>query len=60
MLVTGTSNALEQGGYRTGWSELAHEINGANVDAELERSGGDQSAQLAFFEAVLSVEAEFG
>ena len=38
-------------------ADLADEVDGADVDAELERGGGDDGAHLAGLEALLDAEA---
>jgi hypothetical protein len=55
--VTGASDALQEGGDGAGRGDLAYEINLTDVDAELERCGGDQRAQLPAFQARLRVQA---
>ena len=41
------ADALEEGGDAAGRADLAHELDRADVDAELERRGGDERAQVA-------------
>ena len=43
---------------RAGRAELAHQVDVADVDAELERCGRDQHLQLAALQALLRVEAQ--
>src|SRR5262249_50297365 len=54
------ADALEQGGNRARGAELAYEVDGADVDAEFERGGGDEGFEFAAFQAVFGVEAELG
>ncbi len=53
--VAGAPNALQEGGDGARRSELADQIHLADVDAQLQRGGGHQRAQLAPFEALLGV-----
>src|SRR5262249_37644710 len=53
--VPGASDALEERRDRAGGADLDREVDVSNVDAELERRGGDESAQLAGLEALLGV-----
>ena len=55
--VAGAADALQEGRDRARRAELAHQVDLADVDAELERGGGDQRAQLAALQALLGVEA---
>ena len=57
--VAGAADALEQGGDAAGRADLADEIDGADVDAELEGGGGDEGAQVAGLEALLDAQAAF-
>ena len=45
--VVRAADALEEGGDAAGRADLAHELDRADVDAQLERRGGDQRPQLA-------------
>ena len=51
--VPGAPDALQPAGDRLGRLDLQHEVDGAHVDAELERRGGDQARQLAGLEHLL-------
>ena len=50
-------DALQEAGDRARRAELAHQIDIADVDAELERSGRDQRFQRSGFQPLLGVEA---
>ncbi len=50
------ADALQERGDRAGAAELAHQIDIADVDAELERCGRDERTQLAALQALLGVE----
>jgi hypothetical protein len=54
--VAGAADALQPGGDRLGRLDLEHEVDGAHVDAELERRGGDEARQLAGLEQLLDDE----
>ena len=54
--MPGASNALQKARDRTRRADLADEIHIADVDAEFERSGGNQGLQLAEFEPLLGGE----
>ena len=56
--VAGAADALHGDGDGAGGGDLADEVDGADVDAEFERGGGDEDLDLAVFEALLGVEAE--
>ncbi len=56
--VSGTAYTLERDGDGAGRSDLADEIDVADVDAEFERGGGDEDTALALLEAALGFEAE--
>ena len=56
--VTGAADALHGDGDCAGGGDLADEIDGADVDAQLERGCGDEDLDLAGLEALLGVEAE--
>ncbi len=56
--VAGAADALHGDGDGAGGADLADEVDVADVDAELERGGGDEDADLAGLEALLGVEAE--
>ena len=45
--VIGSADPLQKGGDRARRAELAHQLDLADVDAELERRGRDQRAQRA-------------
>jgi hypothetical protein len=53
------SHALQQRRDVCRYADLDHELDVADVDAELEGGGGDQGAQFAGLEAALGVEAMF-
>ena len=55
--VAGAADALEEGRHAARRLELADEVDGADVDAEFERSGGDERLHFAGLEALLEVEA---
>src|SRR6185437_1555368 len=55
--VPGAADALEARRDRGRRLDLHDEIDGADVDAELQRAGGDDGGQLAALEAVLDHEA---
>ncbi len=57
--MAGSADALQERGDRARRSDLADQIDIADVDAELERCGRDQRAQLAAFQALLGLEAQF-
>ena len=52
-VVVGPAHALEEGGDAVGRADLAHQLDRPDVDAELQRGGGDQRAQVAGPQAVL-------
>ena len=52
-LVPGPADALQPTAHRPGRLDLDDEIDRTHVDAELERRGGDDAAQLAALELVL-------
>ena len=54
--VAGAADALQEGRDRARRAELADEIDLADVDAELQRGGGDQRPQLAALEPLLGGE----
>ncbi len=56
--MAGAAYALHGDGDGAGAGDLADEIDVADVDAELERCGGDEDADLAVLQALLGVEAE--
>ena len=56
--VTGAAYALQGNGDGAGRADLADEIDVADIDAELERGGGDEDAALALLESALGFEAE--
>ena len=57
--VAGTADALQERRDRARRPKLADEIDVADVDAELERGGGDERFQLAVFQTLFGVEAFF-
>ena len=54
--MAGAADALQERGDRARRAELADQVDVADVDAELERRGGDQRLQLAALQALLGVE----
>jgi hypothetical protein len=50
------ANALEEGRQAAGRADLAHELDGADVDAQLERGGRHERAQIAGPQAPLDPE----
>ena len=57
--MAGAPDALEEGGDAAGRAHLADQVDGADVDAELEGGGGDEGAKVACLEALLDVQAAF-
>jgi len=55
-LVAGAPHPLEEGRDRARRADLAHELDGPHVDAELERRRRDQHAQLASAQPLLHAE----
>ena len=55
--VTGASDALQAARDGLGRLDLQHEVDGAHVDAQLERAGGHQAGQLAGLEQLLDLGA---
>jgi hypothetical protein len=58
-VVAGAADALQEGGDAARGADLHHQVDVADVDAELERGGGDQHLQLAGLQALLGVQAQF-
>ena len=56
--VIRSAYALEQGGNRAGRSDLNHQIDSANINAQLERGSGDQRAQLARLQTLFSGQSQ--
>ena len=54
--MSGATDALQEARDRARRAELADEIDVADIDAELERGGGDQRLELAALEPLLGVE----
>src|SRR5439155_6437782 len=54
--VSSAADALQTAGYRRGGLDLHDEIDGAHVDPEFERRGGDQRAQRAGFQQILDLD----
>ena len=52
-LVSRPTNPLQAAGDRLRRLDLDHEVDGAHVDAELERRGGDEARDLALLEQLL-------
>ena len=57
MLVAGAADALQAARHRRRRFDLDHQIDRAHVDAELERRGGDQRAQVPALEQVFDLGA---
>ncbi len=55
--VTGASDALQPAGDGLGRLDLQDEVDGAHVDAELQRAGGHETGQLAGLQELLDVRA---
>ena len=55
--VAGAPDALQPAGDGLGRLDLQDEVDGAHVDAELERAGGDEAGQLAGLEQLLDLGA---
>jgi hypothetical protein len=55
--VAGAANALQERGDRGRGADLDHEIDVADIDAEFERTRGDERLQRAGLEALLGIEA---
>ena len=55
--VAGAADALQKGHDRARRAELTHQVDGADVDPQLQRRGGDQGAQRSLLEPPLRVEA---
>ena len=56
-VVAGAADALHAAGDRRRRLDLHDEIDGAHVDPELERRGGDERAELAGLQRVLDLDA---
>ena len=54
--VAGAADPLQPGGDRLRRLDLQHEVDGAHVDAELERRRGDEARQLAGLQLLLDDE----
>ena len=54
--VTGAADPLQEGRDVAGRAELAHEVDVTDVDAELERRGGDEEGEGAALQALLGLE----
>jgi hypothetical protein len=55
--MAGAADALEEGGDGAGRADLDDEVDGADVDAELQGGRADEGAHLAVLEALLHPEA---
>ena len=55
--VAGAADALHAAGDRGRRFDLDDQIDGAHVDAELERRGGDERADLARLQQVFDLDA---
>lgn len=58
-LVAGAANPLQEGCDRTWRGNLADQVDVADVDAQLQRCGGHQYLQVAVFQALFRVQAQF-
>ena len=58
--VVGAAHPLEEGGDAAGRAHLADQLDGADVDAQLQRGGGHQGFEVAGPEAVLGAVAALG
>ena len=56
--VAGAADALHGDGDGARGGDLADQVDVADVDAELERGGGDEDPDLAVLQALLGVEAQ--
>ena len=56
--VAGAPDALQEGRDGARGGELAHQVHVADVDAEFQRRGGHEYAQLAALELLLGVQAQ--
>ena len=56
--VAGAADALQSPPNRARGADLADQIDAADVDAQFERSGGDESANLAGFQFAFGGEAQ--
>src|SRR5262249_19768387 len=57
--VVGAPGTLQEGGDRARGTQLANELDVADIDAEFERRRGDESAELAALQSLLSHEPSF-
>ena len=57
--MPGAPDPLQEGRDVAGGPELAHEVDVADVDAELERGGGDEEGEGAALQALLRLEPAF-
>ena len=55
--VPGAADALQEGADGAGRGDLADEVDGADVDAQLQGGGRDERAQVAALEALLHLQA---
>ena len=58
-MVAGTADALQEGGDGTRRTDLANQVDVADVDAQFQRGGGDQYLQVPALELLLRVEPQF-
>ena len=58
--VVGAAHPLEEGGDAAGGAHLADQLDGADVDAQLQRGGGHQGLEVAGSEAMLGADAALG
>ena len=56
--VTGAADALQRDGDGARRVDLADQVDGADVDAEFERRGRDQQANLAVLQLALGIETQ--
>ena len=55
--MTGAADALQPAGDGLGRLDLQDEVDGAHVDPQLERTGGDETGQLAGLQQLLDLGA---
>src|SRR5215472_18412007 len=58
-LVLSPTDALQQCGYRARCAQLANEVNRANINSQLERSGSGERFQFAALQPVFRFEPQF-
>ncbi len=57
--MAGTADALQEGGNRPRRAQLAHQLDVADVDPQLQRRGSHQHPQLAAFEPLFGIQPLF-